>query len=103
MTRSTCRRKARGLLLPLILVLAVPLMGMSLHESEDTISDAKAAVSAAEPNVTRYGRYQFYKARAALTAAQAEYDALDYQAAESFARKAMELARKSTTMHSFTD
>lgn len=103
MTPSILRHKARGLLIPLILVLAVPLMGMSMHEAENTIDDAKAAVSAAEPNVTRYGRYQFYKARAAFTAAQAEFDAMDYENAECYARKAMKLAQKSTAMQSFTD
>ena len=103
MTPTILKRKARVLLIPLLLVLAVPLTGMSLHEAENTIDDARAAVSAAEPSVTRYGRYQFYKARAALTAAQAEFDAMDYEKAECYARKAMKLAQKSTTMQSFTD
>jgi hypothetical protein len=93
----------RLLLLPLAVLLALPLMGMSLHEAEDTISDARAAVDAAQLNVTRYGHYEFYKAQAALSAAQAEYDAMDYQAAECFARKAKKLAEKSTTKQSFTD
>jgi len=103
MTPTILRHKARGLLIPLILVLAVPLMGMSMHEAENTIDDAKATVAAAEPNVTRWGRYQFYEARAAVTAAQAEFDAMDYDNAECYARKAMKLAQKSTTMQSFTD
>ncbi|MFQ5457520.1 MAG: hypothetical protein ACE5FC_03555 [Myxococcota bacterium] len=103
MTRTIFRQMARGLYIPLLLLLAVPLMGASLHEAEDTIADARAAVSAAESSVTRYGRYEFYQAQAALTTAQAEYDAMDYQSAERFARKASALAQKSTTMQSFTD
>lgn len=102
MMRSN-RRWTALLRLSLILVLALPVMGMAHYQVEDTIDEAAAAVAAAEPNVTRYGRYQFYKARAALTAAQAEYDEMDFGNAACFARKAMKLAEKSTTMQSFTD
>jgi hypothetical protein len=85
------------------MLLALPLMGMTLHEAEDTISDARAAIDAAQLNVSRYGHFEFHKAQAALSAAQAEFDAMDYQAAESFAREAKSLAEKSTMMQSFTD
>jgi len=102
MTRAK-RRWAAFLRLPLLLILAFPLMGATIYEVEDTIDDASAAVAAAEPNVTRYGRYQFYKAKAALTAAQASYDEMDFGDAACFARKAKKLAEKSTTMQSFTD
>ena len=95
--------RSRVLLLPVVAVLAVMLTGMSMYEVEDTISDAQAAVDAAQPNVTRYGTYQFHKAQGALTAAQSEYDAMDYKSAEAFALKAKALAEKSTRMQSFTD
>ncbi len=99
----TTRGRAALIRLPLILIFALPLMGAGIYEVQDTIDEAAAAIAAAESGVTRYGRYQFYKAQAALTAAQAEYDEMDYGNAACFARKAKKLAEKSTTMQSFTD
>ena len=91
----------RALLLPALLVFFPVLTGLKIHSTQDVLDEAKAAVAAAEPKVTRYGVYQFNKAKALLAAAQEEYDEMDYQGAECFAKKAMKLAEKATTMQAF--
>jgi len=92
---------SRGLLLPALVALIPLLTGMKIHQTKDVVDEARAAVAAAEPNVTRYGVYEFNMAKAALEAAQAEYDEMDYKGAECFAKKAKKLAEKATTMQAF--
>jgi hypothetical protein len=91
----------RTLILPGLLALAPFLMGMGLHETKDAITDARSAAVAAQPNVTRYGMYEYAMASALITAAQAEYDEMDYATAECFAKKAARLAAEATTKQSF--
>ena len=95
------QRILRGLLLTVVMAFAPVLTGLKLHNTQDVLDDAKAAVAAAEPKVTRYGVYEFSMAKASLTAAQGEYDEMDFASAECFARKAMKLADEATTKQAF--
>jgi len=91
----------RGLLLPAVVAFVPLLTGLKIHDTQDVLDDAKAAVTAAEPRVTRYGVYEFSMAKASLGAAQSEYDEMDFTGAECFARKAMKLAEEATTKQAF--
>jgi hypothetical protein len=91
----------RGLLLSAIVAFVPLLTGLKLHNTKDVIDEAKAAVAAAEPKVTRYGVYEFSMAKGLVDAAQAEYDEMDYTGAECFAKKAMKLAEEATTKQAF--
>ena len=91
----------RGVLLPAVVVFFPMLTGFKLHDTQDVLDDAKAAVAAAEPKTTRYGVYEMSMAKAALEAAQTEYDEMDYKGAECFAKKAMKMAEEATTKQAF--
>jgi hypothetical protein len=45
----------RGLLLPAVVAFFPMLTGLKLHDTQDVLDEAKAAVAAAEPKTTRYG------------------------------------------------
>jgi hypothetical protein len=91
----------RSLLLPALVAFVPLLMGMKIHQTKDVVEDAKAAVAAAEPKVTRYGVYEFNMAKGLADAAQAEWDEMDYVGAECLAKKAMKLAEEATTKQAF--
>jgi len=91
----------RGLLLPAVVAFFPLLTGLKIHDTQDVLDDAKAAVASAEPKATRYGVYEMSMAKAALGAAQTEYDEMDYKGAECFAKKAKKLAEEATTKQAF--